>query len=98
MGPAGSGTSPPAVFLPYLICADLFSRHLYRDSGADLRGVEVDRRGIRLAKGKGNLWLHATMLAIAKTKKGDDRAATTCLFLGDYLIGCVIGNASDPVG
>ena len=33
-----------------------------------------------------------------KKENGDDHAATTFLSVGDRLVGCAIGNGSDPVG
>ena len=72
-------------------------RCLRRASGADLRGAAVDRRG-RPTLEEGNLWVRATMHAIVKRKKGDDRAATTFLSADDRPDGADVGNGSDPVG
>jgi hypothetical protein len=47
---------------------------------------------------EGNLWVRATKHAIVKRKKGDDRAATTFMSVGDRPDAAGVGNGSDPVG
>ena len=52
----------------------------------------------RTALEERNLWALATIYEIVKEKKGDDRAATKFLSVGDHLVGCAIGNGTDTMG
>src|SRR4026208_1553464 len=73
-----------------LASVPVFSRRSSRRGGRE--------KGLSSAFEEGMLRFQATIFAVATGKKGNDRAATTRVCLGNRLVGCAGGIGADPGG